>query len=373
MSERNSQVLIAAVVVLLLVLPAWAHELPLGDGKISTSPRSGYLMSCEQSWRPGPVHGGPWIQGESWDPQEKPHVEGSVRWPTHRISITVQGDERIISANNLPDHPTGVFPISHDDPAYRYGHNPSAIRPQHILLRLPLNPRPAAEPTCVPMGMIGFTTDGVAVYNAVDAGGRDAAAHEVQDRCNGHPQEAGQYHYHSPSPCMPNEKTSGLVGYALDGYGIYGMKDPGTGRILHDDDLDACHGTTSPVMWNGRRVDMYHYVLTEEYPYTIGCFRGTPVTSGLMPPPMGGMGGTRNGRQRSRGMRTRPPGRAGIDQGEDPRERLRRAARILGISPEKLREALGPPPPDLRGAARKLGVPLETLRAAVGPPPGGGD
>ena len=76
---------------------------------------------------------------------------------------------------------------------------------------------------------------------------------------------------------MPNEMTSGLVGYALDGFGIYGMKDPATGRDYHDADLDACHGITGPIVWNGHRVNMYHYVLTEEYPYTIGCFRGTPV------------------------------------------------------------------------------------------------
>ncbi len=61
------------------------------------------------------------------------------------------------------------------------------------------------------------------------------------------------------------------------------MKDGATGRILHDDDLDACHGTTSPVMWDGKLVDMYHYVLTPEYPYTIGCFRGTPVLADFKP------------------------------------------------------------------------------------------
>lgn len=106
-----------------------------------------------------------------------------------------------------------------------------------LWLTLPEMPAPASQPTCVPMGMVGFTTDGVAIYNAVDNGGIDAAAHEVQDRCNGHPQRDGQYHYHGPSPCMPNETTPGLVGYALDGFGIYGMGDATTRRILHDEDL----------------------------------------------------------------------------------------------------------------------------------------
>lgn len=351
MPSRRMTVMAATVgLILIAALPLRARELPLGDGKISTKPKVGYLMSCVQHWRRGPMHGGPWIQGDQWNPAEKPHVEGHIAWPTHRISITVKGDERIISANNLPDHTTGVFPIQPSDPAYRYDHNPNAIRPQDILLRLPLHPQVAKQPTCVPMGMIGFSTDGVAIYNAVDDGGVDAAAHEMQDHCNGHPQHAGQYHYHSPSPCMPNEMTSGLVGYALDGFGIYGMKDRATGRILHDDDLDACHGTTSPVMWNGKRVVMYHYVLTMEYPYTIGCFRGTPVKADFKP---------QQDRQMTPGAMA--PGQTGPRRGQA----LARVARILGISTSDLRRALGPPPPDLRAAAQTLGIPIARLRAAL--------
>jgi hypothetical protein len=31
-------------------------------------------------------------------------------------------------------------------------------------------------------------------------------------------------------------------------------------------------------MWDGKKVVMYHYHLNGEYPYSIGCFRGNPVT-----------------------------------------------------------------------------------------------
>jgi hypothetical protein len=34
------------------------------------------------------------------------------------------------------------------------------------------------------------------------------------------------------------------------------------------------------VSWNGEQVSMYHYVATLEYPYTVGCYRGTPVRIG---------------------------------------------------------------------------------------------
>ena len=42
----------------------------------------------------------------------------------------------------------------------------------------------AASPSCVG-GTIGVSVLGVPIYSAFDAGGRDAAAHEVQDECDG--------------------------------------------------------------------------------------------------------------------------------------------------------------------------------------------
>lgn len=257
---------------------------PLGDGKITSNPKAGYVMSCVTQFR-SPVNNTtpPWIQGNVWYPSEKIAVEGAVSWPGGSTTVTVSGNTTTITSNNLPTPPetTGIFPIQTSDPAYQYDTNPNSIKAQNIDLTLPTNPAIASSPTCVPLGMIGFATDGVAIYDALDDSGRDAAAHEVQDHCNGHPQSAGQYHFHGPSPCMPNEMTSNLVGYALDGFGIYGEINPSTGKVWTDSELDACHGTTSPVNWHGNMVTMYHYVLTPEYPYTIGCFRGTPVSADL--------------------------------------------------------------------------------------------
>lgn len=263
---------------------ASSGALPLGDGKHSTTPKVGYVMSCVTQWSAAPAQNLPWIQGDVWYPSEKPAVEGSVSWPSAQTTIALTSSTLTIDSNNLPDpsvQTTGIFPIQKSDPAYKYDANPNSIQAQTIALTLPANPTVASTPTCLPMGMIGFATDGVAIYDALDADGRDAMAHEVQDSCDAHPQKIGQYHYHGPSPCMPNEKTSGLVGYALDGFGIYGERDLASGRLLTDSDLDACHGTTSAVMWHGHVVTMYHYVLTADYPYTLGCFKGTPVSADL--------------------------------------------------------------------------------------------
>lgn len=31
-------------------------------------------------------------------------------------------------------------------------------------------------------------------------------------------------------------------------------------------------------MWNGTIQDVYHYDATLEYPYTLGCYHGTPIS-----------------------------------------------------------------------------------------------
>ena len=263
--------------------PAFGHSLPLGDGKVTTSgPRTGYIYSCQGSFNGRGANGPtPWITGDTWDPHSKPTVDGNVEWPDAEISITTEGALRVVRANSLPDHATGSFPIARDDDAYRYDRNPNSIREQTVLLRLPVEPQIAQKPTCLGMGMIGFALTGTAIYNGIDAVGRDAPAHEVQDKCNGHPQERGQYHYHNASPCMGDTRSeagghSDLVGYAMDGFGIFGLYGEGDRKVTNDD-LDACHGHTHEVTWNGKKQAIYHYHLTDEYPYTLGCFTGTPV------------------------------------------------------------------------------------------------
>ncbi|HVW66559.1 MAG TPA: S-layer homology domain-containing protein [Candidatus Peribacteraceae bacterium] len=259
--------------------------LPVGDGHVSTTAKEGYIFSCQTSFNSmGGANGTtPWIHGLTWNRSEKPSVSGSKSWSNGQFSITTSGDMRVITGNDIPMNAiTGTFPIQQSDPAYQYDRNPNSIQTQTISLSLPLNPTVAANPTCVPMGLIGVAINGVAIFNGLDAEGRDAAAHEILDACEGHPQQQGMYHYHDESPCLHDTNTAGqspLLGYALDGFGIYGKYDE-NGNALSSADLDECHGRTSPVMWDGKLVTMYHYVLTDDYPYTVGCFKGTPVSTG---------------------------------------------------------------------------------------------
>ena len=255
------------------------HTLALGDGKVSSEPRRGYVYSCQMQFRGGGAqHAGDWIHGSTWDATSKIVVQGSVAWPNATFTIATVDGERRITGNGLPiSHTTGVFPVRPSDPAYRIDRNPNATSAYRIAFSLPLTPTLGTVPSCMPMGMIGVALSGVAIFNALDAAGRDAVAHEVQDHCNGHPERHGEYHYHGPTACIPGAMDRNtLIGYALDGFGIYSIYDE-SGRELTNADLDECHGRVSRILWDGKPVTMYHYVLTREYPYTVGCFRGNAL------------------------------------------------------------------------------------------------
>lgn len=257
--------------------------IPLGDGKVSTSPQAGYVDSCTTNFRGGGAqHAGPWINStnNTWDSKNKTAVEGAVTWPAANHSEKVSGSTRILTTNDLPKgYTTGIFPIARTDPAYQYDRNPNNIGTQSVTYELPIDPAAAATPSCTGLGSIGILTNGVLLFNGLDAGGRDAVAHETQDSCNGHPDGQDMYHYHDVPICIRNDAkdTSTLVGYAIDGYGIYVERDA-NGNLPTNADLDVCHGRTSEVMWNGKMTNIYHYDATLEYPYTVGCYHGTPTT-----------------------------------------------------------------------------------------------
>jgi hypothetical protein len=260
--------------------------IPLGDGYVSSSPKIGYVDSCMTHF--GGIGGaqvvGPWINtiAKTWDSTTKIAVSGTVSWPTASWSVSVHGPKRVITFNDLPiNHPTGVFPVASSDPASNYDRNPNSVAAQSFTWSLPLNPTAASAPSCTSGGPIGVLNDGVLLFNALDGEGRDAAAHEVLDACAGHPEMSSTYHHHDVPPCIlaKAKGRSTLVGYALDGYGIYVERDA-HGALLTNTALDACHGRTSTVLSNGKKTAVYHYVATLEYPYTVGCFHGTPVSTG---------------------------------------------------------------------------------------------
>lgn len=256
-------------------------ELPLGDQRYVTSgPKKGYIYLCRAGGMMGggAQRNGPWIGPDTWNLRQKISVEGHILWPNAAVSISVRGEERVITLNDLPKGvPTGIFPIQPNDPAYVYDRNPNRIEEQSLSFSLPAHPVAAASPECVG-GEVGVMNDGVMLFNGFDAGLRDAPAHEVQDMCSGHPQVAGEYHYHGPSACLPDAATT-VIGFAFDGFPITGAK-IAEHRYLTTADLDECHGITSSIVLDGATVTMYHYVMTADFPYSVSCFHGSPAVHG---------------------------------------------------------------------------------------------
>jgi hypothetical protein len=266
---------------------AWASvslaRLPVGDGRYLQYPQAGYVYSCQAniSGGGGSTVEGPWFNGDgTFDFTAKVVVEGAVGWSAHAFSATLAdgGATRLVAGNELPSHTTGTFPIAKTDPAYAYDQNPNSISAQTLAWTLPQLPTVAASPTCLGGGPIGVMLTGAVLYDALDGEGRDAVAHEEQDACQAHPQPTGEYHYHWATTCQPDPGTghSALLGYARDGFGIYGVRGV-NGEVLTDADLDECHGHTHAITWDGQTVTMYHYHATYEFPYTLGCYRGTPA------------------------------------------------------------------------------------------------
>jgi hypothetical protein len=255
--------------------------LPVGDNQYSTTAaEKGKVYLCHANFVPASQAGaqvrGPWFIGTTqWGTNKKAHVQGSVQWDEH-MSNTVSGATRTISTNDLPDHVTGTFPVGTADPAYKYDRNPNTISSQSLTYTLAANPAYGA-PQCMD-GEVGIMLTGAALFNAFDAGGRDAGAWEVQDTCSGHPQGSGEYHYHTLSSCIKDVSVGTIIGFALDGFPITGPK-VGTDNYLATADLDECHGLTSQIILEGKKVTSYHYVMTQDFPYSAGCFRSTASRS----------------------------------------------------------------------------------------------
>jgi len=252
--------------------------LPVGDNNYSlTTPKVGTIFLCHApNGGGGAGVRGPWFTNNNtqYDINKKVSVSGSVSWKGS-YTMTLAGGQRVIVTNDLPnDHITGIFPIQSSDTAYLYDKNPNSIKSQSLTYTLPAAPTALSSPSCMG-GESGVMTTGVALFDGFDAGGRDAGAWEVQDSCSGHPQVDGEYHYHTLSSCIKDVSVKTVIGYALDGYPITGPT-IANGNILTTDDLDECHGITSAINLDGKLVTSYHYVMTEDFPYSVSCFKATP-------------------------------------------------------------------------------------------------
>ena len=180
-------------------------------------------------------------------------------------------------SNGIPNHPTASYPNAH---------NPNSILEQDYHFHIPLKPKMAARPASLPFGPIGIAVNGIPFYNPYNAEGMDAVFGpyaEVFDSCCGHPDPMGRYHYHKYPVCVnspfrdPLGKHSPLIGWAFDGFAVYG---PNGEDGSPPKDLDDCNGHAD--LLRG-----YHYHVTKQFPYILGAYRGVVEMSNFEGPVWG--------------------------------------------------------------------------------------
>ncbi|XP_052076500.1 uncharacterized protein LOC127714481 [Mytilus californianus] len=183
----------------------------------------------------------------------------SGNFPESTVRVdTTQSNRHLIYASGIPDHPWEKV-------------NPNDATDQNYNISIPKIPRyNNGAHGCVPMGMIGITRTGVAIFNPLNVDLENAVEGQTQetfDSCDGHPTNTGSYHYHKiPDSCLYKGEIDEFIGVALDGFPIYGPNASDVNSLLTSTDLDECHGREV----NGA----YRYHATETWPYFLGCFKG---------------------------------------------------------------------------------------------------
>ena len=246
---------------------------------------------------------------------------------TSVIEITEdrQANQMVITANGIPNYrPTIIgFDVSSGWNAAINGgfqslkfsaenegangqFNPNSIAEATEVFRIPLAPVYNASVTDTSLGTVGVAINGIPIYNPFEDPNETAAYGRIFSSCCGHPQRTGVYHYHKYPTCLrlllgdswksekekcdelddliENNGHSPLLGFALDGWPVYGP----VGRLSSDQgskllqssytgasdsagnpsyvagsgDLDECNGLISPTPEFPEGI--YHYIMSIE-------------------------------------------------------------------------------------------------------------
>jgi hypothetical protein len=204
-------------------------------------------------------------------------------------SITSDGTYITFKTKNLPDHKSPYYATSNAlYEAYTgttfggnaFKKNPNTISELSVTVKIPLNPKVDAAHATTPLGAIGIALNGVAFFNQYAGPNNQALTNEIVsfDKYYGHPQNSGVYHYHVEPLYLTTVKStkSGLMGFLLDGFPVYGPQEE-NGTTVTSSQLDAYHGHTHVTVDfpNG----IYHYHFTADAPYLNGSgYYGTPGT-----------------------------------------------------------------------------------------------
>ncbi len=129
---------------------------------------------------------------------------------------------------------------------------------------------------------LGVAVNGVPIFDYTAGGDMsvdDLAHHQAKhdtvqtqqlDVCGGHAGRGDDYHYHAKPTCMINNMENAgddaIIGWAFDGYPIYGDNNP-DGSLIAEGALDVCNG--QPDEHFG-----YRYHTSNTPPYIVQCLMG---------------------------------------------------------------------------------------------------
>ena len=286
----------------------------------------------------------------------------SAKWnPT--VKLTYTSNSVVMEPDGIPNHPRDAYyavPKSQDvvvPDATTAVVIKDPTKAQTYKFTIPSTPKYSTKVTKTSLGSIGVMISGTVLYNPYEGDNKTPAmannftitdangiTASFVDKCTGHPTpNQGAYHYHGLSSCVTAKvdtkgKPSHVIGFALDGFPIYGDRDI-KGKQLTAKNLDACNGILSatPEFPKG----IYHYVLlgTADVRSSIACFHGVVDASQIQAMPNMGM----------------------------PMPDLAAAAKALGITQDQLIAAFGGKmPPDFALAAKNLGITESELMKALG-------
>ncbi len=258
-------------------------------------------------------------------------VSASVVNPTYTtltstVSTTCSSTQRTIKGNGVPDHVVGSFPAP--------GANSPSIGAVNVSTSYTLTPALAATTTAI-SHKLGYANNGVSMDPSTAESYQNAGVWKIEalnqtyftfftDTSNAHVQGDGSYHYHGMPEGYLTKLAKGqamtLVAFAADGFPIYarygyttatnassaikvisssyrlkttastGRPDTSVaamGTFTQDyeyvaglGDLDDCNGRfgVTPEFPSG----IYHYYITDGYPYIQRCIKGTGSFNGTI-------------------------------------------------------------------------------------------
>ncbi len=133
---------------------------------------------------------------------------------------------------------------------------------------IPLQPVYATVPlstkTNLMKGAVAISVNGIPIFNALNNRGEDSYKIGELDNWGGHCGKGDDYHYHAAPLHLSTINALKPIAFAVDGFAVYGLKEPDGSSMTS---LDTCHGHVGTT-------GLYHYHGTTDYPYVVGAMRG---------------------------------------------------------------------------------------------------